>query len=78
MSHSDNSIITAVSIEICIHDEAEFRAAARKRACKDRLPPEEADRYLNAEETTLGECAVMILDPGVSPDGCDIIGSYAD
>ncbi|MBB5546527.1 hypothetical protein A8H39_00120 [Paraburkholderia fungorum] len=68
----------SVTIELDIHDPAAFRHAAYKRALDDNLGEDEAKEYLDAEKTSLGACAIMILDPGVSPDGASIENSSSD
>jgi hypothetical protein len=67
----------AVTIFLDVNDADEFRRAARDRAIADNLGDEEASSYLDAEETSLGQCAVMLLDPGISPNGSSIIDSAA-
>jgi len=67
-----------VTIAIIVDDEAGFRRAAHDRAIADDLGQQEAETYLNADLTTVGECAVMLLDPGVSPKGCSILDSTAN
>ena len=61
-----------VTIGLTVHDETAFRTAARNRALADGLDPEEAENYLDPDAYSLGACAQMILDPGVSPDGAQI------
>jgi len=67
-----------VTIAITVDDEAAFRRAAHDRAVADELGQEEAETYLNADLTTVGECAIMLLDPGVSPNGCSILESTSN
>ncbi|MEY2152333.1 hypothetical protein AB7849_15615 [Rhodanobacter sp. 115] len=67
-----------ISICLTVHDESAFREAARDRALEDGLGDETANAYLDEEQHSLGQCAIMLLDPGVSPNGCQIIDSTAD
>ncbi len=55
-------------------DLEELRRAASARALKDGLGDEEAATYLTASAR---ECALMLLDPGTSPDGLEIDESEA-
>ncbi|MEY2161399.1 hypothetical protein [Rhodanobacter sp. FW106-PBR-LB-2-11] len=64
-----------VTIAITVDDEAVFRRAAHDRALADQLGQEEAVSYLSADLTSVGQCAIMLLDPGVSPKGCSILDS---
>ncbi|MGH8159259.1 MAG: hypothetical protein ACREPQ_14155 [Rhodanobacter sp.] len=68
----------AVTLLIEIGDEVAFRQAAHDRALTDNLCDDEAATYLDIEETSLGQCAVMLLDPGVSPPGCSIVDSSTE
>ncbi|MBQ4855674.1 hypothetical protein IMW82_13430 [Rhodanobacter sp. B2A1Ga4] len=65
----------AVTIFLDVNNPDDFRRAAHDRAIADGLGDEEASSYLEAEETSLGQCAVMLLDPGTSPNGSSIIDS---
>lgn len=67
-----------ISIDIEVTSEADFRQAARDKALEDGLGDEDAALYLDDDEKSLGDCAVMLFDPGVSPNGCSIIQSHAD
>jgi hypothetical protein len=67
-----------VSIQLTVHDEKGFRAAAYDRALADGLSPKEAKTYLSGAKTSLADCAGMLIDPGTSPDGCDILGSDSE
>ncbi|AGG89079.1 MULTISPECIES: hypothetical protein [Pseudomonadota] len=68
---------TSVTIFFELNDEKAFRQAACDRARADDLGEEEARSYLDAEETTIGACAIMLFDPGMSPPGCSIVDSSA-
>jgi hypothetical protein len=61
-----------VRIRLDVWDFEQFREAARKRALEDGLDEEEAAEYLDEEEKSIGECAMMLLDPGVGPAGSDV------
>lgn len=65
----------SVTIDLDVHDPAAFRRVAYNRALQDGLGEEQAKEYLDRETMSLGACAIMILDPGESPDGADIENS---
>ena len=65
-------------MDLNVHDEQAFREAAKAQALKDGLSVEGADEFLDEEKQSLGDCAVMLIDPGISPDGADIVGSCAE
>lgn len=67
-----------VSVDLKVDDERSFRETARDRAISDGLSLEEAALYLNEDEMSLNDCAMMVIDPGESPSGCSILGSSAD
>lgn len=67
-----------VSLALSIHDEHAFRQAAAERADSDGLDREESRAYLDAASKSLGDCAVMIFDPGTSPPGCSILDSSSE
>ena len=67
----------SVTIYLRIHDERDFRQAAAEQYKKDGPPSEDAGEYLDPEKTSLGECAIMLLDPGTSPAGSSILESVA-
>lgn len=65
----------AIAIYLNVTDEAAFRQAARDRAISDGLSGNDADGYLDEDKMSLERCAVMLLDPGQSPDGSEILDS---
>lgn len=69
---------SSVTIYFELHDEQAFRQAAYDRALADELSEEEARTYLDEEATSIGACATMLFDPGISPPGCSIVDSSAD
>lgn len=68
----------SVTVHLDIYDPATFRAEAYARALKDGLDEEQAAEYLNPEKMSLGQCGIMLIDPGVSPDGAQIENSSAE
>lgn len=64
-----------VTIEITVHDAEQFAAAAKERAIADGVGEEDLSAYTAEDLIT---CAIMLFDPGVSPNGCQIEGSCAD
>lgn len=67
-----------LNINLDITDETAFRQAAREKALEDGLDEKDADTYLEDGGMSLSQCAIMLLDPGVSPPGSSILDSYAD
>lgn len=67
----------AMTLNIHIDDEAAFRAEAA-RIARRNMEDDDANLYLSEDEFSLGECAQMIFDPGVSPDGCTIQGGQTE
>lgn len=68
----------SITIDISVHDAEAFRLAARQRALEDGEPDNEAVRFLDVEEHSLTDCAIMLFDPGTGPDGCSIEQSRAE
>ena len=64
-----------VTLEIEVFDKAAFRAAAIEKAKKDGL---EVGDEAGFDPKDLGRCAMMLIDPGVSPPGCQIEESCAE
>lgn len=67
-----------VSIYLTVRDEQAFRQAAHDRALEDGLDETMAKQHLNAAASSLRDCEIMLLDPGVSPKGCEILDSTAE
>lgn len=78
--HRSHAMSTShsITIEFEVHDEDAFRQAAQNRAIADGLEEAEAAAYLDEDKHSIGDCAVMLFDPGVSPDGCSILGSSGE
>lgn len=70
-----NSTYT-VSVELTIHDEQTFRQAAQQKALEEGCG-EDSTAYGPGGSMSLGECAMMLIDPGISPPGCTIQQSWA-
>lgn len=68
----------SVTIELNVYDPKAFRTVAYERALSDGLDPDQASEYLDRNKMSLGECALMILDPGTSPIGAEIENSSHD
>lgn len=68
------------NMTIQINDEAAFRQAAYMRAKTDGCSEEEARYYLDADHMSLGDCAVMLCDPGMTPEssGASILNSTGE
>ncbi len=67
-----------LSINLDITDEEAFRQAAHDKALEEGLSPEEATAYLEDGGMSIGACAVMLLDPCISPPGSQIHDSSAN
>lgn len=67
----------SITIDISVHDAEAFRLAARYQAIRDGEETDEANSYLDAEQQSLSDCAVMIFDPGMC-EGCNIEQSSAE
>lgn len=74
----DTETSIKVSLFISVHDQEAFRQRAYSQALSEDLSEEDANVYLDKNLTSLGDCAIMIFDPGVSPNGCDIVESTAE
>lgn len=66
-----------VTIPIKVIDARAMRQAVHAKLLNRGLPVEDAAPYLDPTKTTLLTCATMLLDPGVSPPGTQIIDSVA-
>lgn len=75
---ADEGGALSVTVELRIYDARAFRRAAYDRALRDGLDHQQASEYLNCEKMSLGQCGMMLIDPGMSPDGASIEGSSAD
>lgn len=70
-----------VTIEMTIHDPQAFWDAAYERLCSENgtTSPEDAAEHLGTrDQPALGRCAQMLIDPGISPAGCQIEQSSAE
>jgi hypothetical protein len=67
-----------LAIDVEVHDPRELWEAARQ-SYMDQTPsatPDEMDELFGPEdEIGISECLIMMLDPGVSPPGTEILGS---
>ena len=65
-----------VTLDLSVYDEDEFRLAAHNRAAEEG----DADpgRFMLVGQTDLGECAQMLLDPGIGPPGSTIEQSIGE
>ncbi len=68
----------AVTVFLRVYDEERFREAAYDRAIQDGLDEETAMQYKHEEEKSLSECAQMLIDPGTSPSGAEILESSSE
>lgn len=66
-----------VSITIEVQDEEMFRQSAKYQSLADGDSIEEADRFLNSDETSLGDCAIMLFDKA-SPNGCQVTDTMSE
>lgn len=65
-------------MEIEVYDVDAFVQAARERALKDGAATSMREARRQYTRNNLTECAVMLLDPGESPPGCEIEHSEAE
>ena len=65
----------SVTIHLRVWDEKAFRKAAYEQALKEGVGEGFASLYKKKGEMSLSECASMIFDPGMGPDGCEILES---
>lgn len=77
-TRDENGSFVAVTLHLTIHDAKDFRQAAYERALEDGLDEDDAKTFLDPEGKHLGECAVMLFDPGMSPQGCSIVDSSTE
>ena len=75
---SNNAPTISIRVELRIFDEQAFRQAAYDRAIEDGLCEAEAKSFLDEEDKSLGDCGMMLVDPGASPSGSEILQSYGD
>lgn len=67
----------SVTLDMQVHDEAAFRLAARNMA--EASGDDDPERFLQEDDTTLGECAQMLYDPGEGHPGSTVMQStYED
>lgn len=64
------------SLTLCVRvfDEKALREAAARKAEEHNLG---YDYWMN-KEPSVSDDLVMLLDPGMSPDGCEILDSRVD
>jgi hypothetical protein len=68
----------AVTIHLNVTDPEKLFTAALDRALENGLSEEDARSELRTEDgVNIGNCARILLDPGISPDGCEILDSTA-
>lgn len=72
------STFIEVTLYLRINDADEFRRTAHTRAESEGVTDDDLAAYLDPDEMSLGDCARMIFDPGMSPNGCSILDSSAD
>lgn len=65
-------------MEIEVYDVDAFVQAARERAVKDRAVSSLQQAKREYTRNKLTDCAVMLLDPGEGPPGCEIEHSEAE
>ncbi|TXG96126.1 MAG: hypothetical protein E6R08_10155 [Nevskiaceae bacterium] len=56
-----------VNVNLKIWNEAELRQAAQAHALKDNGDETFAKSFLDPEQTSVGDCAVQLIDPGTLP-----------
>jgi hypothetical protein len=66
-----------VSITLEVWNEERFRVAAAEQSKVDGESDEEANRFLDADQVTLNDCALMLFDKP-SPNGCSVVSSETE
>lgn len=62
-----------IVISVRVHDKKALYDAAKERAILDGIGRVEMSDYIGTRrKPDVGGCLQMLLDPGISPDGCDI------
>lgn len=73
----DKRPLIRITFDVRVHDVRAFVRAARKHAIEvDNWPEDHAKEALKATE--LGDCLRMLMDPGVSYEGCQILDSETE
>lgn len=68
-----------VCIEVTVNDEVDLYEAAFARALSDGLTASEAENQLKpGGDISVSDCLCMLFDPGMSPAGCKILGSFCE
>lgn len=69
---------TAVTLTMYlnVHDPEAFAKAAQERAIAEGVDPADAAETYTTDN--LGACAVMLIDPGMSPPGSEILDTETD
>lgn len=70
-----------VNIEVRVHNAAQLYESAMHRAVVvDGMDKEEAEALLqpHSNEIDVEACLIMLFDPGLSPEGTNIIQSSVD
>lgn len=68
-------IKAAVTLAFSVSDELQLRKSAYDEALDCTSGEEEASRYLDPEQTTLGQCLEMLID---TPDGARRVHSESE
>jgi len=80
--HADPETVKAiyrVSLEVRVDNVAELYAAAKMCLEAANMTAEEIEDVLRTDgEVNVANCLRMLLDPGLSPGGCSILGSSAE
>ncbi len=76
MSNTDPRAQVQVTLHLTVNDVQAFVAAAVERAIAEGVSEEDAGKTYTSEN--LGACAVMLIDPGMSPPGSQIEDSSSE
>lgn len=76
MSNTDQRAQVQVTLNLTVSEVQAFVAAAVERAIAEGVSEEDARETYTAEN--LGACAVMLIDPGMSPPGSQIEDSSSE
>ena len=72
-------MIATLTLHLQINDKQALYRAALAQMEKDGINKKDANKSLRpGGAIDVGNCLRMLLDPGVSPDGCQILDSTAE
>lgn len=69
-----------LTLHVKVTNEALLYEAAKRQAIKDGIAPADVDHYLKMDGGAIcvRDCLRMLLDPGASPDGVEILDTTVE